>query len=165
MSSALPGRHNNKIVKERFMKKRAAAFVFFLLFSVASFASDMQLQAIGASTASNLYLSYLSIGVIADSYTKKVYEKDQTVIFVSSVVAQAGVQKDYLRKMMNSGDIPDNEHYFVEKLIKCYELLMDEGNNLVDYVKTGNNASLIKYDNKRKEAWSLISEIMGFANN
>ncbi len=146
------------------MKKRAAAFLFFIFFSFAAFASDMQLQAIGASTASNLYLSYLSIGVIADSYIKKVYEKEQTVIFVNSVVAQAGVQKEYLRKMMESGDIPENEHYFVEKLIKCYELLMDEGNNLVDYVKTGSNSSLMKYDNKRKEAWSLISEIMGFNN-
>ena len=40
----------------------------------------------------------------------------------------------------------------------------DEGNNLIDYVKTGNNASLTKYDAKRIEAWALISEIMGFEN-
>lgn len=144
------------------MKKRVAAFIVTLVISVSAMASDLQLQAIGASTASNLYLSYLSIGVIADSYTKKVYAKEQTTSFVSSVVAQAGVQKDYLRKMIEGGDIPEGEQEFVQKMMTCFDLLMAEGNSLMDYVKTGNNDSLAAYDSKRKEAWALISEIMGF---
>jgi len=127
-------------------------------------ASDLQLQAIGASTASNLYLSYLSIGVIADSFTKGVYPKDQTVSFVSSVVGQGGVQREYLQKMIDAGEIPEGEMEFVRKLMTCFQLIMDEGNNLIDYVKTGNAASLTKYDTKRKEAWALISQIMGFEN-
>lgn len=144
------------------MKKRIAAVIVSLLVSVSAMASDLQLQAIGASTASNLYLSYLSIGVIADSYTKKVYAKEQTVSFVSSVVAQAGVQKEYLQKMIDSNDIPESEKEFVGKMMSCFDLLVAEGNNLMDYVKTGNAASLTAYDAKRKEAWALISEIMGF---
>ncbi len=144
------------------MKKTVAALIVSLFISVSAMASDLQLQAIGASTASNLYLSYLSIGVIADSYTKKVYAKEQTVSFVSSVVAQAGVQKDYLQKMIDSNDIPESEKEFVGKMMSCFDLLIAEGNSLTDYVKTGNTASLTAYDNKRKEAWSLISEIMGF---
>lgn len=146
------------------MKKRVAAFIVSLVISTSAMASDLQLQAIGASTASNLYLSYLSIGVIADSFTKNVYSKDQTTSFVSSVVAQAGVQKDYLQKMIDGGDIPEGEMEFVRKLMKCFQLIMDEGNSLMEYVRTGNNDSLTKYDAKRKEAWTLISEIMGFGN-
>jgi len=144
------------------MKKRLLAFIVSLVVSTSAMASDLQLQAIGASVASNLYLSYLSIGVIADSYTKKVYTKDQTVSFVSSVVAQGGVQKGYLQKMIESGDIPENDQDFVQKMIKCFDLLIEEGNFLNDYVSKGDNDSLAKYDNKRKEAWALISEIMGF---
>lgn len=144
------------------MKKRVAAFIVTMIVSVSAMASDLQLQAIGASTASNLYLSYLSIGVIADSYTKKVYAKEQTISFVSSVVAQGGVQKEYLQKMIEGGDIPEGEQEFVQKMITCFDLLMTEGNNLIDYVKTGSNDSLTAYDSKRKEAWALISEIMGF---
>jgi len=146
------------------MKKRVAVFILSLFIATSAMASDLQLQAIGASTASNLYLSYLSIGVIADSFTKGVYSKDQTVSFVSSVVAQSGVQREYLQKMIDAGEIPEGEMEFVRKLMKCFQLIMEEGNNLMDYVKTGNNASLTKYDNKRKEAWALISEIMGFEN-
>ncbi len=146
------------------MKMRVAAFIVSLVISTSAMASDLQLQAIGASTASNLYLSYLSIGVIADSYTKNVYAKDQTLSFVSSIVAQGGVQKDYLQKMIDQGDIPEGEVEFVNKMITCFKLLSDEGNSLMDYVKTGNNASLTKYDQKRKEAWALISEIMGLSN-
>jgi len=143
------------------MKKRLVAFIISLVVSTSAMASDLQLQAIGASVASNLYLSYLSIGVIADSFTKKVYSKEQTASFVSSVVAQGGVQKDYLLKMIESGDIPEEEQAFVQKMIKCFDLLIDEGNYLSDYVKTGKNDSLAKYDEKRQEAWALISEIMG----
>lgn len=144
------------------MKRRIAAIILTLALSIPAVASDMQLQAIGASTASNLYLTYLSIGVIADSYTKKVYAKEQTTSFVSSVVAQAGVQKDYLQKLIDGGDIPESELEFVQKMMTCFDLLMAEGNNLMDYVKTGKNESLTAYDAKRKEAWALISEIMGF---
>jgi len=146
------------------MKKRVAAFILSFFIAASAAASDLQLQAIGASTASNLYLSYLSIGVIADSYTKNVYSKDQTISFVSSVVAQGGVQKEYLQKMIDAGDIPGGEMEFVQKLMRCFQLIMDEGNFLMEYVRTGNNASLTKYDTKRKEAWALISEVMGFEN-
>ena len=147
------------------MKKRAAGLIIALFISASAVASDLQLQAIGASTASNLYLSYLSIGVIADAYTKKVYTKEQSISFVSSVIAQAGVQSDYLRKMIDGGDIPEGEQEFVGKMITCFGLIMDEGNNLIDYVKTGKNESLAAYDGKRKEAWALISEIMGLPGN
>jgi len=46
-----------------------AAAVFI---SPAALASDLQLETIGAASGSNLYLTYLSIGVIADSHTKEV---------------------------------------------------------------------------------------------
>jgi hypothetical protein len=144
------------------MKVKFFSLIAALLISSAAFASDLQLETIGASGGSNLYLTYLSIGVIADAHTKEVYDKDQTVSFVNSVVAQAKVQKDYLDKLLKSKEVSQADAVFLKKMIDCYNLLMDEGKYLVDYVNTGNEGSLTTYDAKRQQAWALISELLGF---
>jgi hypothetical protein len=144
------------------MKRKVFSLIAALLISSAAFASDLQLETIGASGGSNLYLTYLSIGVIADAHTKEVYDKEQTVSFVNSVVAQAKVQKDYLDKLLKSKEVSQADAVFLKKMIDCYNLLMDEGKYLVDYVNTGNEGSLTTYDAKRQQAWALISELLGF---
>lgn len=46
-------------------------------------------------------------------------------------------------------------------MAEYFSLLVGEGNYLADYVKTGNKNSLSSYDGKRKQAWALISDILG----
>jgi hypothetical protein len=144
------------------MKVKVFSLIAALLIASAAFASDLQLETIGASGGSNLYLTYLSIGVIADAHTKEVYDKDQTVSFVNSIVAQAKVQKDYLDKLLKSKEVSEADAAFLKKMIDCYVLLIDEGKFLIDYVNTGKDASLTTYDAKRVQAWALISELLGF---
>jgi len=144
------------------MKVKMFSLIAALLISSAALASDLQLETIGASGGSNLYLTYLSIGVIADAHTKEVYNKEQTVSFVNSIVAQAKVQKDYMEKLIKSKELVEADAVFLKKMIDCYVLLMDEGKYLVEYVNTGKDASLTAYDTKRQQAWALISELLGF---
>jgi hypothetical protein len=142
--------------------KRVTAFCFFIFLSLgATFGSELKLEVIGAATASNLYLSYLSIGIIADSQTKMVYDAEKTDIFINSITAQMKVQKEYLEKLLAAGEVPEPDISVVKKMIECFGLLIDEGNYLADYVKTGNNNSLSSYDGKRKQAWALLSDILG----
>lgn len=145
------------------MKVKFFTLAAAILISSAALASDLQLETIGASGGSNLYLTYLSIGVIADAHTKEVYDKEQTISFVNSITAQAKVQKDYLEKLAKSKEVTPSDAVFLKKMIDCYVLLMDEGKFLVEYVNTGNEASLTAYDAKRVKAWALISDLLGFA--
>ncbi len=145
------------------MKVKIFTILAAILISSGAFASDLQLEIIGASGGSNLYLTYLSIGVIADAHTKELYDKEQTVSFVNSIIAQAKVQKDYLDKLAKSKDVKPADAVFLKKMIDCYTLLMDEGKFLVEYVNTGAEASLTAYDEKRVKAWALISDLLGFA--
>jgi hypothetical protein len=71
------------------------------------------------------------------------------------------VQKEYLEKLLAAGEVPEPDISVVKKMIECFGLLIDEGNYLADYVKTGNNNSLSSYDGKRKQAWALLSDILG----
>lgn len=122
---------------------------------------NLKLEAIGSATASNLYLTYLTIGVIADSYTKSVYDNKRTVSFVQATIAQAGAQKKNLQKLLDNKQIPNNDLVIVKKMIDCYGLLIDEGNYFIDYVNTKSKNSLGSYDSKRNQAWTLIKNIMG----
>lgn len=142
--------------------KKITSFILFLFLSVnVSFGSELQLEIVGAATASNLYLSYLAIGIIADSQTKKVYDGEKTITFINSITAQLNVQREYLQKFLASGEVPETDIAIVKKMSECFDLLIDEGDYLVDYVKTGNKNSLSSYDGKRKQAWALLSDILG----
>lgn len=143
------------------MKKIAPFFLFIFLSVNVSFGSELQREIVGAATASNLYLSYLSIGVIADSQTKGVYDGEKTVTFINSITSQMNVQRDYLQKFLESKEVPEADLAIVKKMSECFSLLIEEGNYLADYVKTGNKNSLSSYDGKRKQAWALISDILG----
>ena len=61
---------------------RLLAPVFFLLLAVRpGFCADSQeamLQTTGALCAQGLYLTYTSVGTLADGFVKKVYDKDTT---------------------------------------------------------------------------------------
>jgi hypothetical protein len=144
------------------MKVKVFSLIAALVISSAAMASDLQLETIGAAGGSNLYLTYLSIGVIADSHTKDVYDKEQAKSFVNSIVAQAKVQKDYLDKLLKSKEVTGEDALFLKKMIDCYTLLMDEGKFFIEYVNTGKESSLTAYDAKRQQAWALISELLGF---
>lgn len=144
------------------MKIKIFSFIAALVISSAAMATDLQLETIGAASGSNLYLTYLSIGVIADSHAKEVYNKDQSKSFVSSIVAQAQVQKNYLEKLLKSKEVSGADAEFLKKMIDCYTLLMDEGKYFVEYVNSGTTESLAAYDAKRQQAWALISELLGF---
>jgi len=144
------------------MKVKVFSLIAAILIASAAFASDLQLETIGASGGSNLYLTYLSIGVIADSHTKEVYDKEQAISFVNSIIAQSKVQKDYLDKLVKSKEVSEPDAVFLKKMVDCYTLLMDEGKYFVEYVNTGKDTSLAAYDTKRQQAWKLISELLGF---
>jgi len=142
--------------------KRVTAFCLFVFLSLSSsYGSELKLEIIGAATASNLYLSFLSIGIIADSQTKGVYDAEKSVTFINSIISQMKVQKEYLEKFLASGEVPEPDIPVVKKMTECFALLIDEGNYLADYVKTGDKNSLSSYDGKRKQAWALLSDILG----
>ncbi|MCL2154417.1 MAG: hypothetical protein FWH53_01995 [Leptospirales bacterium] len=143
------------------MKRKILVSIISIFITTSLFANDLLLETIGAMGGSNIYLTYMSIGVIADSYTKEIYDKEQTVSLITVIERQARVQKDYFEKMMKSNDIPSEEKVFIKKMIECYTFLIDESKYLVEYVNTGKESSAKNFQAKREQAWKIISEILG----
>jgi len=144
------------------MRVKLFSLITAVFISSALFATEPRLETIAASGGSNLFLSYLSIGLLADTFPKEVYEKKQTISLLTSVVEQAKIQKDYLDKLIKLKDVSKDDAAYFKKMIDSYTLLMEEGNHLLEYMNTGDEASLKAYENSREKARVLISGILGF---
>ena len=143
------------------MKQKIIALIISMFITTSLFANSLMLETIGAMGGGNIYLTYISIGVIADSYSKEVYEKEQAVNLLSSIENQAGVQKGYLDKMMKSNDVSSEDKAFIKKMIGCYNLLIDESKYFAEFINTGKQSSLKNFQTKREQAWKSISDILG----
>ena len=134
-----------------------------MFFATSLFANEILLETIGAQGGGNIYLTYLSLGVLADSYTKEVYAKEQAVNLVTSLERQSEVQKNYFEKLLKSNDVPADDKAFIKKMIACYSLLIDEAKYLAEFINTGKEASVKKFQAKREQAWKSVSEILGLS--
>lgn len=134
--------------------------IVFSAFTV-SIAGQLQLETIGASVGSNIYLTYLSIGVTADAYENKTYKKESATTYVKSVVGQAKLIKGYLQKLIDSGEVEGEDVNFIKEMISVYDLLIGEGNAFVDFVNTGEKQHLSNFHENRKAAWAKIEVLLG----
>ncbi len=141
------------------MKRTLIAIIMFL--SVAAWSSPLQLETIGATGGSNLFLTYMAIGVTADAYQNKTYDTDKAAGYVKSMVAQARVVKKYLERLIDEGELSSNDSTFVKKMVETYDLLIAEGEAFIKYAKSGDQSHADTFHKNRKDAWKNISDLLG----
>jgi hypothetical protein len=142
------------------MKKLSAAVVLVFSLMTFSFASDNLLEAVGAASGSNLYLTYTSIGAVADAYKSKVYEADMTNQVISSIIAQAKVVKTHLQKLIDNNELSESDTAFVKEINAAYDLLVAEGDSMLKYIKSKKESDLKAYDKNRTDAWAKIAKLL-----
>jgi hypothetical protein len=142
----------------------APAFFLFIAVQPGRLCADSQeamLQTTGALCAQGLYLTYTSVGTLADGFVKKVYDKDTTGQYLQSYVQIIKNIKEQLNKLQQSGAIQGEDVAFMAKVVDTYDLLAAEANAFQSYLTSGGQANIDVYDGKRKAAWKNIQEILG----
>jgi len=124
-------------------------------------AQEQMLQTTGALCAQGLYLTYTSVGTLADGFVKKVYDKDTTSQFLGAYIQIIKNIKEQLNKLQQSGALQGEDVTFMEKVVDTYDLLAAEANAFQSYITSGDQANVSVYDGKRKAAWKNIQEILG----
>jgi hypothetical protein len=119
------------------------------------------LQTTGALCAQGLYLTYTSVGTLADGYVKKVYDKDSASQYLNAYIEIIQRIKEQLNKLQQSGAIQGEDVAFVAKIVDTYDLLSAEANAFQSFLSSGGQANIDVYDTKRKAAWKNIQEILG----
>jgi hypothetical protein len=149
------------------MRKVSLLIVLFCICSIlpkpvmAGSNEELLLETVGVLSAQGLYLTYTSIGSLADGHANKTYKKEFTVESLDKFVNLTKVAKEQLDKLLGSGAAKGADIEFINKLIATYDLLIAESNAYKNYCNTGAQEHLKIYDQKRNAAWKNIEELLG----
>ena len=134
---------------------------FFLLASGTVSAQDKMLRTIGALGASNLYMTYVSIGTVADGHVKKSYDDNAAENLLSSISQFAlGVNKS-LQELLDSEQLTEADTVFVVEMQDTLSILVNQSDDFQKYIDTGDEEHARSYKSNRKEAWSRIEALLG----
>jgi hypothetical protein len=146
------------------MKLIAVFLLTFSGFSVVHAQCDQDVrEAFGGVSSVTVYNTYLTIGAIADAHVNDVYDAERVKELMDEQVTMLQTVIDLLSKclVVKSNGLPAEDVVYVKDLIACLESLKSEADGLSYYAITGNEASQLKYNTNRDQAWIQIKALMG----
>ncbi len=150
------------------MKKTLTTLIAVILlvsFSSALFAYDddtqVMLESVGALAAQGMYLTYSSIGSTIDAWAFEAYTDEETVDILMEYVGMGEAVSDQLEVLLYSGVMNSEDIAYVSEIIDAFDILIDEGNAAIDFIETGEESYLDRFENKRNEAWDKIADMLG----
>lgn len=137
----------------------AAALLLLYPVSGAHAEDDPKLYALGMVSASNIYLSYLVLGTVADGYASGGYGVDMAKSLTEEAIALTRSSIDALELLRTNAVVAGEDLDVVDGLIETHELLLGQANGLLSYIDDPNDRDdFLRY---RDLAWRNISRMLG----
>jgi hypothetical protein len=142
------------------MKKvlMAALALFLLLGQSFLFAEDDFLYAIGSLGASNLYMTFLTIGLLGDSFEKNVYPAETTKDLIDAIISLTKTSQESLNALVAGGEVTGEDRATILEMMQAHGLLEKQAGELAKYVN--NKATPNDFQFFRKKSWELIAKIL-----
>lgn len=129
------------------------------VFGLAAEDTDPGLVAVGTLSASNLYLSYLVLGTVADGFVNGSYDLDTTRSIILETIFLNGNAQTSLKNLSIGRKITTQDREIVLEMLQSYNILDNMANALIEFIdKEDNGAS---YQAFRQKAWDNISSLLG----
>ena len=147
------------------MKKTYLA-LFFILFgsqilSAQTKSAETLLETCGVLSAQGVYITYTSIGTLADAYTYGVYGDEDTVGILSEYILLSERVNEQLNILLKTGNLHSDDIGFVVGLNNIYQLLISEADAFSKFVATGDESYIHIYNDSRLKAWDKIAILLG----
>lgn len=148
------------------MKNKLFVFAIILAFVFGAPVSNAQqedvlLESIGVFSAQSVYLTYIAVGVMADAYGNKMYEKEFVQNSLSTYANLSSAAMGQLDKLASSGALTADDKNFVRSLKETYGLLGSEIKGYLAYMDSNSDSDFNLYDNSRVKAWENIKKLLG----
>ncbi|MDF3028447.1 MAG: hypothetical protein K0S23_2754 [Fluviicola sp.] len=146
------------------MKLIAALLLTFSGFSNLNAQCDTDVRAaFGGVSSIMIYNTYLTIGAIADAHVSEVYDAERVKALMDEQISMLQTVIESLEKclVVKSNGLDAEDVLYVKDLIACLESLKGEADGLSYYAITGNEASQLRYNTNRDDAWAQIKSLMG----
>ena len=109
------------------MKKMLVIFSMFIIYCSSTYSQqitkdELLLEAIGAFSGQNMYLTYLSLGNIADSYASGVYTNEFAIQITAELSEMIAMTIGKYNEMLSSKLIFGDDYNRLDGTISCYFL-------------------------------------------
>ncbi len=118
------------------------------------------LETIGALMASQLYTTYLYIGVTADAFAKDVYKAKQVRGMMNEIDGLLTNVAKYLKKVGQQKIIEADRQYINDSL-NAIDLLKAQAKALVRFAGTNDDNDARVFDGARRSAYAQIAKLLG----
>ena len=148
------------------MKKIYLTLFFMLcgiqILSAQNKSTERLLETCGVLSAQGVYITYTSIGTLADAYVYGVYNNEDTAAILSEYIILSQAVNEQLNVLLKTGILNSDDIGFVIDLNNIYELLISEADAFSRYVTTKDEKYLTIYDDSRLKAWDKIAILLEF---
>jgi hypothetical protein len=120
--------------------------------------TDAYLETIGALDASNMYMTYLALGVTADTFEFGNYNAETTKSIAGEIKGLSQSSRDTLKKIVDKGLARGDDKALLLEMITVHELLISQSAELEKYVDDPKGAN--DFQSYRKKAWEKIKVIL-----
>jgi|GEM_PF-666618 len=123
-------------------------------------ATQLYLQTIGTVSAQSVYLTYLAIGTLTNSFASQAMDKESTMQILQEYISLSKACRDQLGTLAQEGKLTNEDKKVIRELETIYGLLIAEGQSFLDYIETGDNSYLSSFEENRKNALNRISKLL-----
>ncbi len=149
------------------MRRRALLFSFYFLLSLVLTdarisAQDSNLQAVGALSSANLYLTYVSIGAIADSHSREIYKDETAASLLTSITGITRNSIGSLHKVLESESLDEDDTNYLKETIDTLEVLIEQAESYKTYIEKNSSEYVAIYNNYKEVARQQVTKLLGF---
>jgi hypothetical protein len=123
-------------------------------------AQDVNLQAVGALSSANLYLTYIAIGSVADGHSREVYSNEFADSLLSSIIDIAGNSMRSLAQVLETEDLDETDTIYVKEAIDTLKVLIDQAESYKTYIDKKSPQYAEIYNNYKQIAWQQVTELL-----
>ena len=145
--------------------KKICLILFFIIFGIQILSAQNKsvetlLETCGVLSTQGVYITYTSIGTLADAYVYGVYDDETTEEILSEYILLSEAVNEQLNVLLKTGSLHSDDIGFVIGLNNIYELLISEADAFRKFVTTKDESYLHIYDDNRLKAWDKIAILL-----
>ncbi|HUX51759.1 MAG TPA: hypothetical protein VMW73_13260 [Spirochaetia bacterium] len=121
--------------------------------------ADNALYVVGNLGSTQLYYTYLMLGMIGDSFAKGVYDKPTAISLAEEVKNLTTLSQKSLGRLTGDGGLNSDDKTLISDMNSAFDALLGQAAGLSDYVNGKDDGT--KFQTYRQTAWDQISKIIG----
>jgi len=121
---------------------------------------ELLLETLGTVSVQGLYLSYMAMGSLSDGFVVQSYDTETTKIVMTTYINLASTCKDQLSKLTLDGNLSKEDKKILKEIEVSYGYLIAQGNALLNYIQSGSEEELTKFEFNRKQAGNKIDQLI-----